>query len=196
MGRPKKSTEERRREIAEAALGLAIDRGAGQLTTAAIAAATGLAEGTVFRHFASKDEIVLAAIARLDEILRDSLPVGYGDPLERLGAFFGSRVTEFEARPGMARLLLSDDLGLVAGEPGLAAVRKVRQRSLEFVRACLAEAHARDLLRPGIDPEDLVLVVQGAALALVNASGVMTAELPPSALASRIWHVLRVLMER
>lgn len=192
----RKSTEERRREIADATLALAIDHGVSKLTTAAIARAVGLAEGTIFRHFDSKVDIILAAVERLDELLLDSLPVGHSDPLERLGAFFESRVTMIGARPGVARILFSDELGMEAGEQGLAAVRQVQKRSLGFVRSCLVEAHARDMLRPGLDPEDLMVVVQGAALALVNFGRVIAVGVPAEARARKIWNILRTMMAR
>lgn len=194
--RKRKTTEERRREIANATLALAIDHGVSKLTTAAIAREVGLAEGTIFRHFDSKIEIILAAIERLDELLLDSLPLGHSDPLERLGAFFASRVTMIGARPGVARILFSDELGLEAGERGLEAVRQVQQRSIGFVRSCLVEAHARDMLRPGLDPEELVIIVQGAALALVNFGRVIAAAIPPEQRARKIWEVLATMMGR
>ncbi|PKN55167.1 MAG: TetR/AcrR family transcriptional regulator [Deltaproteobacteria bacterium HGW-Deltaproteobacteria-14] len=192
----KKSTEERRREIADATLALAIEHGVSKLTTATIARAVGLAEGTIFRHFDSKNEIILAAIERLDELLLASLPDGYSDPLERLGAFFASRVTMIGARPGVARILFSDELGLEAGEEGLRAVQLVQQRSLAFVRSCLVEAHARDLLRPGLAPEDLMIVVQGSALALVTFGRVIASGIPPEERARKIWDVLASMMGR
>lgn len=192
----KKSTEVRRREIADATLALAVEHGVSKLTTAAIARAVGLAEGTIFRHFESKEEIVLAAIERLDELLLASLPVGHSDPLERLGAFFESRVAMMGARPGVARILLSDELALVAGEAGIEAVRQVHRRSLGFVRGCLEEAHARDLLRPGLQPDELLVVFQGAALALVKFGHVIVSSAPPELRARQVWATLKSMMER
>ena len=192
----KKSTEVRRREIADATLALAVEHGISKLTTAAIARAVGLAEGTIFRHFASKEGIVLAAIERLDELLLASLPLGHSDPLERLGAFFESRVTMMGARPGVARILFSDELAVAAGEAGVEAVRQVQRRSLGFVRGCLEETHARDLLRPGLKPDDLIVVVQGAALALVNFGHVIAADRPPEGRARQVWTTLKTMMEK
>lgn len=196
MTRQKKSTEERRQEIAAAALDLAVAHGVGQLTTASIARAVGLAEGSIFRHFDSKQGILLAAIAQLDELLLASLPHGHGDPVARLGAFFTTRVAMMGARPGLARLLFSDELGLEAGAEGTVAVARVKQRSLGFVRSCLEEAHARDRLRPGLTPESLVVIVQGAALALVHFGPLLLEGAPQQERAERVWETLRRMMEK
>ena len=58
---------ERRAAIVAAALPLFLDQG-GAVTTREIAHAAGIAEGTIFRVFADKDEIIVAAIeAALDQ---------------------------------------------------------------------------------------------------------------------------------
>lgn len=200
-GRPprdnaRKSTKIRQREIATAALTLAGKYGLGKLTTAAIARAVGIAEGTIFRHFDNKEAIVLAAIDQLDELLLASLPSPEGDPIARLGAFFKTRVALVSTHPGVARLLFSDELGREVGELGLTAVREVQARSVGFVRGCLEEAHARDMLRPELKPADLVLVVQGAALALVNFGHLLAADTDADARAAQVWQTLETMMKR
>ena len=55
---------ERRDQIVDAALPLLREHGR-QVTTRQIADAAGIAEGTIFRAFASKEEIIEAALARL-----------------------------------------------------------------------------------------------------------------------------------
>lgn len=53
--------DERRRAIAEATLPLVLEHGRG-ITTAQIARAAAVAEGTIFRVFATKDDVIDAAI--------------------------------------------------------------------------------------------------------------------------------------
>lgn len=53
--------DERRRAIIDATVGLLLDKGA-DLTTKEIAHAAGVAEGTIFRAFETKDELIYAAI--------------------------------------------------------------------------------------------------------------------------------------
>ena len=67
-------TEERRRQIADAALKVIAERGLGRFTTQAIAAEIGVTDATLFRHFASKEDIVLAALDRVEERLFEGFP--------------------------------------------------------------------------------------------------------------------------
>ena len=60
---PRLCVEDRRRELAQATLPLVIEHGRA-VTTRQIAQAAGVAEGTIFRVFATKDEVIEAAIAR------------------------------------------------------------------------------------------------------------------------------------
>ena len=57
------AAEDRRRAVAEATLPLLLEHGR-TVTTKQIADAAGVAEGTIFRVFESKDELVLAAVER------------------------------------------------------------------------------------------------------------------------------------
>ena len=71
-------TEERQAEIVAAALKLARDISPVSITTSDIAAAIGVSQGAVFKHFPTKDAIWLAAmewvrerlLAKLDEAAR------------------------------------------------------------------------------------------------------------------------------
>lgn len=65
-----KSRAERRAQIVEATLAIIAEEGLHAWTTSALAARVGVAEATLFRHFASKDEILSAAMEYQTEELR------------------------------------------------------------------------------------------------------------------------------
>ena len=56
MARPR--SEDKRKAILEAALELFAERGIGHVPTSAISAAAGVAEGTLFTYFKSKDDLL------------------------------------------------------------------------------------------------------------------------------------------
>ncbi len=76
-----------------------------------IMAETGIAKTTLYRHFASKDELIIAALAKSDEATRDELRTfverASNDPTERLLATFDQldiwiRDGEFKGCPFVA----------------------------------------------------------------------------------------------
>lgn len=136
-------TAERRIQIAEAALRILSTLGARRLTSAALAEQVGIADGTIFRHFKNKQEIVDAAIDLFEEAIEGAFPPDGGEPLERLGSFIVMRLTLVRERPEILRLALSDRLAEAAGQEGAERVARIVERSLTFVRRCLAEAQER-----------------------------------------------------
>ncbi|WP_156171856.1 TetR/AcrR family transcriptional regulator [Demequina rhizosphaerae] len=91
--------DQRRASIVDAAIPLILERGA-EVTTREIADAAGIAEGTVFRAFADKTELIDAAITRVmdpTELLADldaidaALPLD--DKIERVVSLMHRRVS-------------------------------------------------------------------------------------------------------
>jgi AcrR family transcriptional regulator len=185
----RKPAEDRRREIADAALRVVAAHGLGRFTSLAIAREVGVSDAALFRHFPSKDAIVDAAIDRIEEILFEGFPPQVDDPIERLGAFFHRRVEAVRAHPGVSRLVASDELAKAGSATSAERVAGFRRRSAGFVRGCLAEAERRHLLAPGVHVEEASVIVLGSLLALAHASTAPPAAAIP-AIAPRVWSAL------
>jgi AcrR family transcriptional regulator len=162
-------THERRRQIAEAALDIIAEQGVHQLTTLEIARRVGIADGSLFRHFADKKEIVAAAIDSFEQMMIESLPEKSDEPLRDLERFFVNRLKLAHRRPDMLRLAWNDRLAEAAGENGALRVATVVQRSVGFVADCLERARARAEIATDIPLEVMLWMVlgvlQGAARA-------------------------------
>jgi AcrR family transcriptional regulator len=185
----RKPAEDRRREIADAALRVVAAGGLGRFTSLAVAREVGVSDAALFRHFPSMDAIVDAAIDRVEEVLFDGFPPQGADPVERLGAFFHRRVEAIRANPGVSRLVATDELAKAGSAAAAERVAGFRRRSTEFVRACLEEAEGRRLLGPGVHAHEASVIVLGALLALAHASTAPpAAEIP--AMAARVWSAL------
>lgn len=180
-------TEERRRQIADAALKVIAEQGLGRFTTQAIAAEVGVTDGTLFRHFASKEAIVLAAMDRVEERLFEGFPPEDADPLVRLERFFRFRAALVGANPVIARLAFSEELPHAAGEAGARQAREWKDRSLAFVVGCLDEARAQGRLAAGVPVREAAVMVLGTLLALVR-FGELAAG---GAAVDRAWAVVR-----
>ena len=66
MSDEKLESSVRRQQIAEAALSLVADRGLSRLSIAAVARRVGLVPSGIYRHFKSKDEMLLAVLDRME----------------------------------------------------------------------------------------------------------------------------------
>lgn len=182
----RRPTEDRQREIADAALRLIAEQGLRRFTTAAVAERVGLSEGAIFRHFPSKQAIVAGAIDRVEELLFAAAPEQSDDPLERLGEFVRFRIETIHANPGIPRIVFSEELAHAAGPEGAERIGELKRRSFAFVRGCLEEAAQRGLVVTDVPLDHLVLLVQGLLLALVFRSSESRARSPRAA-AEQAW---------
>lgn len=170
--RTRKPTAQRRLEIASAVLRIIGERGLTSLTTTTLAEEVGLTSGALFRHFASRDEMlqeaVRCALARIETTFPDaSLP-----PLERLLALARNRVSLLGSDPGLAWLLRSEQAYLTLPEDAVQSLRDMIQRSARYLLEAIREGVAQGSIRGDIEPQLLLVPVMGTIHALVGMSGV------------------------
>jgi len=104
-------TQERQIEIVAAALRLSRDRSPALITTGDIAAAVGVTQGAVFKHFPTKEAIWIAAMAWVRERLMAALTQAAQDPstpLAGLEAVFDAHVAFVASHPGVPRLIFHE----------------------------------------------------------------------------------------
>ncbi len=189
-------TDVRRKQIAQAALQIIAQDGLGGFTTATLARSVGIAEGTVFRHFGSKQEVVLAAIDRIEELMFAEAPQFTDNPIDDLKQFFLHRMRLMSANPGVARLFFSEELAQAGGQEGAERVREMQRRSLEYMKACVESATGRGQLRKGMTAELATVVVHGVALALVHGAMLAGTKESLAVRAERVWQGIENLIRR
>ena len=168
----RKPATERRREIASAVLRLIGERGASSLTTSAIAGVVGVTPGALFRHFASLEEILAAAVDLAIEVVEGTFPPADLPPLERLSRLVLSRIETIRETPGLAWLLLSNQVYLTVPGPAVERLRELVQRSKAFLLQALRDGIADGSLRSDLKPEIQLILFSGTVHALVGARGV------------------------
>lgn len=189
--------DERRRQLADLTLDIIYRKGLRRFTVAELAAAANISEGTVFRHFKSKEEIVEASISRMEEVLFHEFPPKDPDPVNRLGVFFRERLRLVTRNPSVAGLVFSEQLIHAAGKTGESRIMEMRKRSREFVYSCLHEAAEGDLLVNGINVMHLFFVVHGALSSMVSVllkKGGNVALVPPKP--QEMWEFVEKLIRR
>lgn len=161
----------RRQQIIDSTLTLLAEVPLADLTTRRIARSLGLSQPALFRHFRSRDALLLAVLERargdLGALLADILG-GAPDPIARLGALAAGLLAYTQANPGLPRLLFAD-LGPSPGGAGIRdALRGLVTMQRSFVAVLVADGQRAGALRADLDPARaaalFVGLVQGAIL--------------------------------
>ena len=156
--------EQRVEQIADAALAVIAESGLRGFTTKAVAERVGITDGTIFRHFKSKQEIVVAAMERLEErMFAGGFPTE-PDPLDRLEVFFLRRATMLGGADPIGRLMFSEQLVHAAGAKGRETLNAWREKNMRFVLECMKNLQDQGRLRPGLKPKEAARLFQGLLL--------------------------------
>ncbi len=191
MRSARKTAAERRLQVAHATLQLLAERGASDLTTQNIARRAGIKDGSLFRHFASKQEMVAAAVAEFVAAMEASFPPPDAEPLVQLKELFVRRATLARERPEVVRLAFNERLLEAADD--VRPVREMVQRSLSFVKTCVEGAQAQGSVASDLPAQVLAWSVIGVLRGMVLASldGQATAMSPDAA-----WRAVETLLRR
>lgn len=165
-------TEERQAEIVAAALNLAREKSPVTITTSDLAAAIGVTQGAVFKHFPTKDAIWLAAMKWVREELLQQLDEAAGaatSATQALEAVFRAHVAFVIAHPGAPRIIFHE-LQQPADSPVKQEVRALlqayRQRLLGLFKAGVKTGQ----LPAGLDQEAAATLFVGIVQGLVMQS--------------------------
>ena len=120
MGHSRDEKTRSHERIVAAATGLMMEGGTEAPSVADIMSSAGLTHGGFYKHFASRDELVAAAVASAmdasNEATREALE-GAGDPLAAFVEWYASPAHRDDLRSGCAVAALGTDAG--RGDPGL-----------------------------------------------------------------------------
>lgn len=132
-----------------------VDVGVGE-----IAAAAGVGRGTLFRNFASKDELIAAVLAeRIGEVLATGREMLENDPDDAGVAF--AFVEELVARQDENRALLQTLTEETFTMPDL---QRTQAAMLELLEALLDRGKAVGAIRPEATASDLMMLIKGLCM--------------------------------
>ncbi len=149
--------DERARRIVKAAVDLAERDGFAAVRMRDVASQAGVALGTLYSRFSSKEEILLAALEiesqRLGMALRERMPADL-TPLGRVRFFFETATRGLLRKPGLARALLR---ALASASPEFGGrVATIHAVLNDLITRCVQGA-----VTPGTEPtDDEVLVAE------------------------------------
>lgn len=153
---------ERQFEIIESAGKILTTEGVGGLTIKRLAAEMNFSEGAIYRHFASKEEIILAMLNYLAESMDQrysALPQTAG-PEERFRALFGEQFRFFRNNPHFVVAVFSD--GLMEESKRInETIARIMAVKMKHLVPVLKEGQAKGVFTDAISLEDLMHVVMG-----------------------------------
>lgn len=163
MKQTRMSGDERRDQIARAALAIVDEQGSGALSIASVAHRVGVAPSALYRHFPDKDAMVEQMLARLATGVRANLErataEAKSDALEALGAFLNRHVAFVLENRGFPMLIFSDLVLQHAGRRAFMAGMLDTFRSV--IAGLLREGQRQGRVRADLDPESAAFAFLG-----------------------------------
>jgi len=186
-------TEERQAEIVAAALRLAREASPTLITTSDIAAAVGVTQGAVFKHFPTKDAIWLAAMRWVREQLQAALTQAAQaapTPLASLEAVFKAHVAFVASHPGVPRLIFHE-LQQATDSAVKQEVRTLLQAYRKLLMSLLGAAAERGQVPADLDREAAATLFVGIVQGLVMQSMLSGKPATLKAQADRVFAIYR-----
>lgn len=155
---------ERQFEIITAAGRILTDSGIHGLTIKNLAKEMKFSESAVYRHFGSKEEIIIGMLAYLagnmDQRFKSSL-LSDGSIEDRFRALFESQLSFFNEYPHFAVAVFSD--GLLEGSKNVNhAINKIMQVKMKYLMPVVLEGQQEGVFTNAITTEDLMHVILGS----------------------------------
>ena len=163
MPREKLDTEIRQEQFAEAALNIIGAQGLRGLSIARVAHRVGLVPSAVYRHFASKDDLLDAVLTLIRDRLLGNVTAVCGEttePLECLRRLLMRHAQLVRENKGIPRIIFSDEV--FAGHPQRkAAVHEMLRSYLKRVAEIVRLGQEKGQIRSGLDQSTLALMFMG-----------------------------------
>ncbi|NTV29347.1 MAG: TetR/AcrR family transcriptional regulator [Candidatus Omnitrophica bacterium] len=159
----------RRQEIVDAAKRIIASRGMAALTVRKLAQELKVTDGSLYRHFKSKKEIISLLIEDIETTLLMTIEAAAEqgrDPLGRLRAVLFSHISYAEQRKGLTLLLINEVVSLKDVQLQK-KMRGVVEQYLKKIRAILEEGVTGKVFRKNLDVEHASLAFFGLVQSLI-----------------------------
>jgi TetR/AcrR family transcriptional regulator len=164
-----KDHETRKREIIDATLDLAAEKGLQKTSTQAIADRVGIAQATIFRHFRNRNALFQAVVGSVAKAIFTAVTpvVTGGGPADlRLRRVLERQLRFISRHRGLPRLLFSERLHLE--DPDLRrTVRGVLDRYTGLLADLIREGQAEGSFRQDIDPAEAARMIAAMMQGLI-----------------------------
>lgn len=153
----------RQMEIIDAAGKILTNSGVSGLTIKNLAKEMHFSEAALYRHFTSKEEIIIAML----EFLAESMDQRYTDallnetsPVDKFKTIFHNQFSFFSKNPHFVVAVFSD--GLMEESEGInKAIQKIMQIKMKYLVPIIAEGQESGIFTTTVSKDELVQIVMG-----------------------------------
>jgi AcrR family transcriptional regulator len=159
----RKDSAIRKQEIIQATMEIVAEEGIQNLTMARLAKRTGITDGALYKHFGSKQEIVLAMVQEVQNSLSAFMRpqvAQYDDPLEKLQNVLRLQLEYLEQHKGVPRILFSEAVHAGNSE-AKRLMRSGISNYLDFIRGILYRGIQEGQVRKDLDVDAAVTAFLG-----------------------------------
>jgi AcrR family transcriptional regulator len=155
---------ERQFEILKAASKILSTSGVSGLTIKNLAQEMKFSESAIYRHFTSKEEIIVAMLGYLAENMDERLQKvtsSHKNPLENLESIFIDQFTFFAQNPHFVVAVFSDGL-MDASQNINAAIHKIMQVKMKALMPVIMQGQQQGFFTNTITTEELMHIIMGS----------------------------------
>ena len=158
----------RQKEIIDAAISLIAQNGIEGLTTKALAAAVGISEPALYRHFSNKAEIVQAVIGCFDDDVENLKNTQRG--WQFIKAFFAHRIEQVKNEPALANMIYSEEL-FIHNSDYADLMKEMMHKHRNMIMENIVIASKNGVIRNDIAPEMIFRMLAGSLRLLIKQYG-------------------------
>lgn len=183
----------RRKEVIDEARKIVASRGMEGLTIKNIARVVGISEGAIYRHFHSKNEILVGLVDEVGEVIEEIVRKAEEDaqsPLEKLEALLKEHLSSAERRHGVSFLVIAEVLR--NGHPHLRhRMQGVINNYLAKVEEILEDGVQRGQINPECDRNAAAIAFFGLIQGAVTLWRFASPRLPLAERYRGLWQIYR-----
>ncbi|MDR3540359.1 MAG: TetR/AcrR family transcriptional regulator [Desulfosporosinus sp.] len=139
------------------------EQGLQGLTTREVAKKEGISESTIFKHYKSKNELILAVLdyfSHYDQAIIESLGLKEFKPIEAITYFVEAYVTYYENYPEITAIILSYE-GLMHEVELCDVVKRIVTQRVNTIQSLIEDAKRQNEIPKDVDTESLADLIIG-----------------------------------
>lgn len=194
----RKTTDIRQEEIKSAVLSIIFREGLKKVSTKNIAKEVGISEGSIFRHFSSKKDIILAIMDDVKNDLIESLrtiSLKNSSPTDRLYQYLCRTITYLIEYKGITILLFSE-ASYVNDEEMIGKLSYIFNNQKQLAAKIVSDGIALGTWDEGISAEDFSSLYMGIPISLNIEMVLNKNDVDPENFCKRMFNLILKILEK